>query len=239
METYPLSLKIGGDTAPISERGITQYFKAARFSQLPTFSIEDKEFFRKFYHLGHNGGVVFRRYTTDDPTTFKRCIQWLGFESSLNSVALDDWPQGQKYGDQLGTRQYAVGALFYALLNNKSLGYLASDGSCNLTEFDEDFNSGAKLNGFFERLSSFWLDGDLAELALKGTLHRKWESSEAATKEMAGEFVEGLFERRYSDFRIFRSTVSWSRYAPLDFIAYFIFDARNGEVWFFATEDFS
>ncbi|MBB6501435.1 hypothetical protein [Pedobacter cryoconitis] len=126
------------------------------------------------------------------------------------------------------------------MLKNKSLEKISTiDGECGFTYLDEHNDILDKFSvNLFEEINPLKLDGEIADLALQGSVYCRWEYSASETKEMAVEFIDIITERRYEDFRVYKSTMDWNGYILGFFVAYFLFDEGKGEFWILSKDDF-
>ena len=89
----------------------------------------------------------------------------------------------------------------------------------------------------FPNISPYVLDGELAEIATRGSLHNKWDVNATITKLMTTEFVNTIMEGRFDDFIIYRTQDNWLDSQWEDFVACFLFDRRKGEIGVLAKHD--
>lgn len=141
---------------------------------------------------------------------------------------------------QYDYKPHDINEIIFYLLKNKSLGKITTiEGEYGFTVLDayNDTLDKFKVNPF-EEINPLKLDGEFADLALQGSVYRNWEYSAKETKRMADEFVEIITERRYEDFRIYKTTMDWSGYILGFFVSYFLFDEGKGEFWILSKDDF-
>lgn len=196
----------------------------------------------KFFQLfkdRYNGVPVFSRYSCEEVEKFKRAIPLF----TLEPVEVYNHGKLRKTNDgiiQYDYQPHSINSMIFYLLKNKSLQKIATlDSECGFTSLDKYNDTIDKFSvNPFEEINPLMLDGEIADLAMQGSVYCRWEYSASETKAMVTEFVDVITERRYEDFRIYKSTMDWSGYVLGFFVAYFLFDERTGEFWILSKDDY-
>lgn len=232
--------KIGGWTPSINQNDIVNFLSQVTFREIDIDGAKSTAFFMKFKTM-YNGVPVFHRYTSDDYEKLKQCFEWLGFDTFRNDIEVN----GYKFSDggdpmEYQFKSYKINPIIYSLLNNDSLKPISDiDGEIGFEDLEEEYK---ELENFkkiiFTEVSPFTLDGELTELALRGSVYLEWKESTKKTKLMATEFVDQIIDGRYDDFKIYRTHECWSGYILGYFIAYFMFDSKKGEFWILSKDDY-
>jgi hypothetical protein len=214
---------------------IFAFLQNTPFKKLQASNAFDTPFFQQFKDR-YNGVPIFSRFSCDDVHTFKKCIHWFGLDAILKSDHKEQ--EFSKYDYQY----YAINPVIFSLLQNESLKTIADidgDYSRYFTACDSENNDVTKFGrNTFEEINPFGLDGELAELALQGSVYMRWEMSTIDTKSLANDFVIAITEGRYNDFKVYKTTEPWGGYILGFFVAYFIFDEGKGEFWILSKDDY-
>ncbi|MBA9079871.1 hypothetical protein [Rufibacter quisquiliarum] len=214
-----LRRRIGGITSPISQNAIEDYLRHVQFTPAVNLETISNPF---IVHLSNtfNGDPVICRFTTDNPERLKLCFEWFGFDDN------------KRYYNK-------INRFIFSLLNNETLKSISDiEGETGFAHLNEHFGNVENFETIdFEEVSPFVFDGELAEYALGGSLYDNWKLDTITTKLMAGNFANQILMGRYDDFRIYRTQKCWNDYFS-DFIAYFLFDLKKGELWIFSISDY-
>lgn len=222
----------------IKRTEIIDLVQNTEFINLSTEQASQTKFFQQFKDR-YNGVPVFSRYSCKEVEKFKKAIPLFTLEP------IEVYNHGKLRKTNEGIIQYdyqphSVNGLIFYLLKNKSLQEIATlDGEYGFTSLDEYNDTLDKFSvNPFEEVNPLMLDGEIADLAMQGSVYCRWEYSASETKTMVTEFVDIITERRYEDFRIYKSTTDWSGYLLGFFVVYFLFDEGKGEFWILSKDDY-
>lgn len=222
----------------IKRKEIIDLVQNIQFLELSTKTAYQTKFFQQFKDR-YNGVPVFSRYTCKEVERFKQAIPLFTLEP------IEVYTYGKLRQTSEGLIQYdyhphSINEVIFYLLKNKSLQKIATlDGECGFTSLDDYNDTLEKFSvNSFEEINPLMLDGEIADLAMQGSVYCRWEYSTSETKSMTTEFVDMITERRYGDFRIYKSTMDWSGYVLGFFVAYFLFDENKGEFWILSKDDY-
>lgn len=231
----------GGRTLSISREKILASLRQIPFHTLDTAHVRNTPFFQKFMGM-YNGIPVCSRYTAAKREKLRQCFEWMEFEVIQNGQVLDGFSY-ENFNEPMKFQfnQYSINCIIFALLSNPSLAGISTvEGDPGFAERASYFSESEGFETLrFTEISPFTLDGELAELIMQGSVYHKWEEDALTTKAMSAEFVNQLMAGRFSDFKVYRTIDNWGSYSTGFFIAWFIFDQPNGELWILSKDDFS
>lgn len=222
----------------IKRTEIVELVQNAHFIKLTTEQAFQTKFFQQFKER-YNGIPVFSRYRCEDVEKLKKAIPLF----TLEPIEVHEYGKLRQTTEgiiQYDYQQHDINEVIFYLLKNKSLEKIATiDGECGFSTLGECSNTLEKFKeNFFEEINPLKLDGEIADLVMEGSVYREWKYSASETKAMATEFIDTITERRYEDFRIYKSEMDWSGYLMGFFVAYFLFDEGKGEFWILSKDDF-
>jgi hypothetical protein len=222
----------------IKRTEILDLIQNTQFVKLSTETAYQTKFFQLFKDR-YNGVPVFSRYTCKEVEKFKRAIPLFTLEP-IEVYSYGKLRQTNEGVIQYDYQPHIINEVIFYLLKNSSLQKITTlDGEYGFTSLDEQNDTLDKFSiNPFDEINPLMLDGEIANLAMQGSVYCKWEYSASETKEMALEFVDIITERRYEDFRIYKSTMDWSGYLLGFFVAYFLFDESKGEFWILSKDDY-
>ena len=232
--------QIGGSTPSISQEKIVEFLSHTKFHQINIDNVKSTLFFMKFKEM-YNGIPVFSRYTCKDPEKLKRCFEWLCFDVQKNGSTVEGYQhKDSKNPMEYNFKNHKINPIIFSLLNNNSLKSISTiDGETGFAEFEEKYTQISHFEKIkFTEVSPFTLDGELAEIALEGSVYCKWKEDAISTKLMTTEFVNKIIEGRFDDFKIYRTQECWSGHILGFFIAYFLFNSKNADLWILSKDDY-
>ncbi|MEG4904712.1 hypothetical protein [Microcoleus sp. F10-A1] len=232
--------QIGGIATPsINEEKIIDFIRQTKFHELDSEQLKTTGFFSEFQEM-YNGLPILSRYSCNDHETLRRCFTWLGFDVYKNGTPIESYSYNND-GDPMEYqfKSYKTNRIIHALLSNPSLVVKDIDGETGFTNFAEPYNDITTFSRIeFTEVNPFTFDGELAAIALEGSVYVKWKRAQFETKSLTLDFANVLMEGRFSDFKIYRTQECWSGYILGFFIAYFLFDTNKGEFWILSKDDF-
>jgi hypothetical protein len=232
--------KIGGMTQPsISEGKIVDFISQTKFHELDSEHVKTTAFFSEFGAM-YNGIPILSRYSCSDHETLRRCFTWAGFDVYKNGTPVESYSYNNSEDLMVYQfKDYKINRIIHSLLSNPSLVIKNLDLETGFTDFAEPYNDITAFSKIdFTDVSPLTFDGELAEIALEGSVYVKWRRNQMETKTLTLDFANILMEGRFSDFKIYRTQECWSGYNLGYFIAYFLFDSTKGEFWILSKDDF-
>jgi hypothetical protein len=222
----------------IKRTEIIDLVQNAPFTKLSSELAFQTKFFQQFKGR-YNGVPVFSRYACQEVEKFKKSIPLFAIEP-IEIYQCGKLRQTNKGIIQYDYKQHDINEVIFYLLKNECLKKITTlYGEYGFTSLDEHNDTLEKFSmNPFEEINPLKLDGEFADLALQGSVYCRWEYSASDTKAMAAEFVDIITERRFEDFRVYKSSMDWSGYVMGFFTAYFLFDEGKGEFWILSKDDY-
>jgi hypothetical protein len=233
--------QISIEVPSISQEKIIDFLSQTKFHKTDIEEVMSTSFFRKFREM-YNGIPVLSKYTSNDREKLTQCFEWLEYDIQIDGISVEAYEFDANDPWKHTYKSYKINSIIFTLLHNDSLKTILNvnvDGEeIGFTDIEEQYKEISNFEKIeFTEISPYTLDGELAEIALQGSVYNEWKESAITTKQMTTEFVNKITEGRFNDFKIYRTTECWSGYFLGFFIAYFIFDCKKGELWVLSKDD--